>query len=107
MENKPQIIKTIEDFILPLRLLIDKEVPWSAKLIPAGIFLLYWIIPLDFVSDFIPIVGAVDDLAVFTFCTYLLVRLTPALVLKKYQSTPTKTDKNETKVIDVDTTAKK
>jgi uncharacterized membrane protein YkvA (DUF1232 family) len=88
MNNKPQIIRTVEDFILPLRLLIDMEVPFFTKFIPIAIFFIYLIIPSEIVLNFVPIIGAIDDLAIITICAYLLVRLTPPAILAKYQSAP-------------------
>jgi uncharacterized membrane protein YkvA (DUF1232 family) len=81
---KPALFNIIDSLILPFKLLIDFEVPFLAKLIPILIFVSYLVFPFDVVSDFLPIVGAIDDLAVLSACSYLLIKLTPEKVLKKY-----------------------
>lgn len=91
--EKPSFIQTIESLILPLRLYFDWDVPFMTKLIPTVIFLLYLFIPTDIIIDYIPAFGIVDDAAVLTGCSYLLVKMTPEKVLQKYYppSTPKKT----------------
>jgi len=42
-------------------LLFDKQVPWLYKLIPIA-SVLYLIYPFDFISDFFPVLGQLDDL---------------------------------------------
>ncbi|HPN67837.1 MAG TPA: DUF1232 domain-containing protein [bacterium] len=89
--QKPAIINFIDSIILPLKLLIDWEVPFAAKIIPITIFVIYLLLPIDFISDFIPIVGTIDDIAVLSACCYLMVRLTPNHIVQKYL-----TDNHET-----------
>lgn len=44
-----------------------REVPWYV-ITAAGAALLYILSPVDLIMDFIPIVGYIDDAAVFLFC---------------------------------------
>ncbi|MFA4930387.1 MAG: DUF1232 domain-containing protein [Patescibacteria group bacterium] len=96
---KPQFIQFFESLALPIKLLFDKEVPWLAKLLPITAFILYLILPFDFITDYIPVLGSIDDAAVLTGCAYLIVKLTPESVLKKYYQPP----QTEEKIIDVST----
>jgi len=45
------------------KLILDKKTPIAYKLIPAGA-LAYIIFPFDFIADFIPALGQIDDLAI-------------------------------------------
>lgn len=95
---KPQFIQIIESLSLPFKLLFDWEVPFMAKFIPILVFILYLMMPLDIITDFIPVLGVVDDAAIFTGCAYLIVRLTPDEVLSKYSN---KKPNDQEKIIDV------
>ena len=50
-------------FPLILRLLFDKRVPLKLKAIPL-LAILYVLLPFDFLPDFIPLLGWIDDIAV-------------------------------------------
>lgn len=45
------------------RYLIDPEIHWTEKVLVVGA-LVYFIIPVDVIPDFIPLVGYTDDAAV-------------------------------------------
>jgi len=81
-----------------------------AKFIPTAIFLFYAILPTDFIADFIPVLGGIDDAAVLASCAYLLVQLTPVAIIRQFE-TGTVTEKNEQspkpKVEIIDVQAKK
>jgi len=47
---------------LAWRLLVDSRVPIWPKLVIPGLALAYLIIPLDLITDYIPVLGQVDDL---------------------------------------------
>ncbi|MBU0648381.1 DUF1232 domain-containing protein, partial [Patescibacteria group bacterium] len=99
---KPQFIEIFQSLILPFKLLFDKDVPLKAKLIPTGMFLGYALLPLDIIIDYVPLIGFIDDAAVFTGCAYLIVYLTPPEVLKKYHNNQTTTVNNSKKIIDIE-----
>lgn len=49
------------------RLAWDRRVPWWRKAVFLGGALLYFLMPMDFINDFLPIVGQLDDLTVVLF----------------------------------------
>ncbi|NQV12800.1 MAG: DUF1232 domain-containing protein [Parcubacteria group bacterium] len=50
-------------FKASINLFFDKKVPWIYKIIPV-ISIIYLIFPFDFISDYLPILGQLDDLTV-------------------------------------------
>jgi uncharacterized membrane protein YkvA (DUF1232 family) len=58
----------------------DRRVPWYAKAI-AALVAAYALSPIDFIADFIPVLGYLDDLIVVTAGILLAVRLIPPDVL--------------------------
>jgi len=65
------------DAHLALRLLREPVVPFYLKAVPFGV-LAYVLSPLDFVPDFFPIVGQLDDLGVVILGIKVFLRLCPA-----------------------------
>jgi uncharacterized membrane protein YkvA (DUF1232 family) len=65
------------------RLMRDGRVPWIWKLIPVG-GLAYFIMPLDFIPDAIPILGQLDDVGIFLGSIWLFVELCPPDVVKEH-----------------------
>ena len=67
------------------RLMLDKRVPFRAKLIlPAS--LLYLISPLDFIPDIIPLAGWIDDIVAVLLSLVLFLSLTPSHVISEHLS---------------------
>jgi len=59
------------------RVLVDPRVPLRLKaLLPAA--LLYLILPIDLVPDFIPLAGRLDDLLVLALAVGLMLALAPS-----------------------------
>lgn len=109
MNSKPPIVQTFESLTLPFKLLLDKDVPWKAKIVPVGLFIIYLFFPVDMIPDFLPVLGLADDLAVFTACAYLIVYMTPSIVIDKYleqPALPASTEKTE-KIINIEVSKKK
>lgn len=104
---KPPFIQTLESLALPFKLYFDWEVPFRAKFIPTLIFVLYLLLPLDFITDYIPAIGLIDDAAVFSGCAYLLVRMTPPDILAKYFPQEEKPTDKPKKVIEIKNVSKK
>ncbi len=50
-------------FMLSFRLTVDKRVDLSTKVIAAAI-VAYVMMPIDFIPDFIPVIGYIDDLVI-------------------------------------------
>ena len=63
----------------------DPRTPWYAKLIVAG-GVAYALSPVDFVPDFIPVIGLIDDLIFIPIALALAVRFIPAPVLADCRS---------------------
>jgi uncharacterized membrane protein YkvA (DUF1232 family) len=67
---------------LAWRLLADHRVPLPARaVLPAVV--LYLVIPLDIVPDFIPALGYLDDVLVILGAAWLFLRFVPAGVLEE------------------------
>jgi uncharacterized membrane protein YkvA (DUF1232 family) len=65
------------------RLIRDGRVLWVWKFIPvAG--LVYVAFPFDFIPDFAPIIGQLDDLGIFLASLWLFVELCPPDVVKEH-----------------------
>jgi len=63
---------------IALSVVFHKRTPFSAKaLLGAG--LLYGIMPIDFIPDFLPFLGATDDAAVLVAAIFFFLRVTKAL----------------------------
>ncbi|MCL5109853.1 MAG: DUF1232 domain-containing protein [Chloroflexi bacterium] len=70
---------------LAWRLLFDVRVPVLHKLIvPATVLYVVW--PLDFLPDFLPFLGQVDDLSAVVLATMLFVRLAPARLVAEHRA---------------------
>ncbi len=50
-------------FKVSIDLFFDKKVPWVYKTIPI-VSIVYLIFPFDFINDYLPILGQLDDLTV-------------------------------------------
>ncbi|MDX1774994.1 MAG: DUF1232 domain-containing protein [Desulfobulbales bacterium] len=63
-------------------ILSDRRTPWYVKLLlSAG--LLYIIAPMDFLSDTVPLLGWLDDLAIASFVVAVALRLVPREVMDR------------------------
>jgi uncharacterized membrane protein YkvA (DUF1232 family) len=60
----------------------DRQTPWIVKLI-LGAGLLYILLPVDLLSDTVPFLGWLDDMAIVTFIVALALRLVPREVTDK------------------------
>ena len=62
----------------------DGRVPLYAKLV-LGLGVLYALSPLDFVPDFIPVLGQLDDVAALAAGLSLFIRLCPPGVVEEHE----------------------
>ena len=75
-ENK-NLLQYWDDFKLLFSLIKDyskgvyTQIPWLS-IVSIGAALAYVLSPIDAIPDFIPVVGLIDDAAVFAFCIRLL-----------------------------------
>ena len=63
-------------------ILFDRQTQWYVKFILAA-GLLYIIIPVDFLSDTVPLFGWLDDMAIASFIVALALRLVPKEVMDR------------------------
>ncbi|MEN8231255.1 MAG: DUF1232 domain-containing protein [Thermodesulfobacteriota bacterium] len=66
-------------------ILFDRQTPLYVKLILAG-GLLYILVPVDIISDTIPLLGWLDDLAIASFLVALALRLVPKEVMARVKN---------------------
>lgn len=62
----------------------DPRTPWFARILALAVAA-YALSPIDFIPDFIPILGYLDDLVIVPLGLMLVLRLTPASVLAAAQ----------------------
>ena len=62
----------------------DEKTPWYAKLF-AALTVAYALSPIDFIPDFIPFLGYLDDLIILPFLVALTVKLIPNEVFAEYR----------------------
>lgn len=60
----------------------DKEIPLAAKIF-AGITIVYALSPIDFIPDFIPVLGYLDDVIILPVLAALTIKLIPEKVLER------------------------
>lgn len=58
------------------------ETPWHVKLL-AAVIIGYALSPIDFIPDFIPVLGYIDDLVLLPLGIGLMVKLIPGEVLEE------------------------
>ncbi len=85
------LVQIIRTFYLAIRLLFSSKVPMWPKLIPLAA-ILYVIFPLDFIPDFIPGLGQLDDLTIVLIAIWAFIQLCPKDVIQAMQG--------EAKVVD-------
>ncbi len=76
--------KLIRDVGLAGRLLFDRRVSGTAKMIPV-VMVLYMLSPIDLVPDFLLPLGIVDDLGAFIIGLQLFIQSAPREVLNEYR----------------------
>ena len=59
-----------------------KETPWYAKIV-AAIVVIYALSPVDFIPDFIPVLGYLDDIIILPALIALTVKLIPKSALNE------------------------
>ena len=75
-----RILRTV---VLVWRLTFDRRVPLLLRLVvPAA--LLYFIVPIGLIHDFVPVVGYLDDLVVLIVAVWLLLSFAPREVVEEY-----------------------
>ena len=62
----------------------DKKTPWYAKLL-AALTVAYALSPIDFIPDFIPVLGYLDDLIILPLLVALTIKFIPSDVFEEYR----------------------
>ena len=73
-------LKTGQKLSFFKRIMTDKRVPVYVKIIPV-VVVLYLVMPLELIPDFIPVIGYVDDVGVALIGLALVIKLTPRVVV--------------------------
>lgn len=76
MKLKERVQKLKEDIPAVFLCLKDKKTPVSAKLF-AALTVCYALSPIDFIPDFIPVLGYLDDVILLPALVYITVKLIP------------------------------
>jgi len=75
--SRPSLVRTFVSHLrLTMRLLREPGVPLLAKAFPV-VAALYVVVPLDFVPDFLPVLGQLDDLGVIVIVLEAFLKLCP------------------------------
>ena len=62
----------------------DTKTPWSAKLF-AALTVAYALSPIDFIPDFIPVLGYLDDLIILPLLVAMTIKFIPKDVFDEYR----------------------
>ena len=84
MDLKARAKKLKTDIPAIFLALKDKETSLFAKIF-AGITVVYALSPIDFVPDFIPVLGYLDDVILLPMLVALTIKFIPKDVLEKYR----------------------
>lgn len=83
LKEKSEQLKTdIPAVFLALK---DKKTPWYAKLF-AAITVAYALSPIDFIPDFIPLLGYLDDLIILPALAALTIKFIPTAMFMEYRA---------------------
>ena len=82
--NPDLLSRLVSDLILVIRLMFDRRVSTTAKLIPL-IVLLYVISPVDLIPDVFMPLGILDDLTILVLGLQLFIHSAPRAVVKEYR----------------------
>lgn len=82
MNLKTHVLKLKTDIPAIFLALKDKETPFLAKIF-AAITVAYALSPIDFIPDFIPVLGYLDDLLLLPLLVTLTIKFIPHDVLER------------------------
>ena len=81
-ERAKQLKTDIPAVFLALK---DRKTPWYAKIF-AAITVVYALSPIDFIPDFIPVLGYLDDLILLPMLVALTVKFIPKEIFAQYRA---------------------
>lgn len=82
MDLKARAKKLKNDIPAVFIALKHPKTPWLAKVV-AGLTIIYALSPIDFIPDFIPVIGYLDDLILLPLLVSIVVRLIPEDILRE------------------------
>ena len=85
MNFKERAAKLKTDIPALFLALQDKDTPILAKVL-AGLTVAYALSPIDFIPDFIPVVGYLDDLLLLPLLAALTIKFIPKEVFEKHRT---------------------
>ena len=83
LKEKAKQLKT--DIPAVFLVLKDKKTPWYARLF-AVLTVAYALSPIDFIPDFIPVLGYLDDLIILPLLVALTVKFIPKDLFEEYRN---------------------
>lgn len=82
--TNPGFLKELwQQIKLVFLLLKDREVPIYLKILPF-LGLAYVIFPIDIISDFIPVLGQLDDITIMIIGAKVFIEMSPSDIVNKY-----------------------
>ena len=78
-------LNLLNSFRIAWKLLWDRRVPMSTKLVPF-LMVLYILSPIDFLPDVIPGLGQLDDLALFLIGVQVFIALSPRDIVERIRA---------------------
>jgi uncharacterized membrane protein YkvA (DUF1232 family) len=77
----------VADVAIWLRVIADPACPWHVRII-VGVAIAYALSPIDFIPDFIPVLGWLDELIVLPALFALAAKATPPALLLRHRDAP-------------------
>ncbi len=78
-------LNLFNSFRIAWKLLLDKRVPLLTKLIPF-VVVIYILSPIDVIPDVIPVLGQLDDLAIFIIGVQIFIAVSPRHVVEQIRA---------------------
>lgn len=85
MDGIKKFIKTFKTEITIYRsVLTDKRTPFIGKLF-LGLAVGYLLLPFDFIPDFVPVIGELDDILIVPLLVVIALKLIPKELIQEYR----------------------
>ncbi|MBP6789664.1 MAG: DUF1232 domain-containing protein [Candidatus Promineofilum sp.] len=83
--NSSFLGELVQQIKLVYYLVRDRDVPIYLKVLPF-LGVLYVLFPIDIITDFVPVLGQIDDLMILTIGAKVFIEMAPAQVVAKYMA---------------------
>jgi uncharacterized membrane protein YkvA (DUF1232 family) len=85
MKRLKDIAQTLKKEMKVYQLVLrDKRTPLLGKVFP-GLAIGYFFLPFDFIPDFIPVLGHVDDVVIIPALIFIALRLIPQTIVEEHR----------------------